>query len=470
MFQFRLIWSLVFLVVMASTCSAFLGVVSSSSSYRIIHSSNCKVLKSGLQANVSRRAGLALTMMAKKGLTESSPTISEYSESQEFSGSTISAEIPDDDQVPPPHPSRLLSERVEMTVASIRRREQIFQKYAKDIQGKTGLGAIAALQYVEGLVTRRDSVWGDLVMIVMKRKPVQIESIVLRAAHEVLEPPIDESEWRWFRDNLLSTFVWFAPSTTSPGKFLYERLLDIATENIRAQARRVDALRYPILEEATVGGVFLPGGEDACRQDHPAVGLVADLSQDVVLLLSPENRRFYDLNVYLNKLVCVARILDPEFQAAVAAVFAPLSPRPVFQSGPPKSLARCRAKAQADYGERPWPTAAHLLDMVRCSVTFDRPEQLLAALNHILSVAPAAGSHPAGPSPAPRLQVARVKNGFRSGPGGAGGRGYRDVKVRPGPSLACPPPLSRWRRSPRPVARPGCPRPAGLTTRCLARR
>ena len=51
-----------------------------------------------------------------------------------YSGS--STLIPDDDKIPPPHPSRLPSERVEMTVANIRRREQIFQKYAEDIQGK----------------------------------------------------------------------------------------------------------------------------------------------------------------------------------------------------------------------------------------------------------------------------------------------------------------------------------------------
>jgi hypothetical protein len=380
------------------------------------------------------RAGsdFSTSLGAKLSSTESNAIISEYPENLEYSGS--STLIPDDDKIPPPHPSRLPSERVEMTVANIRRREQIFQKYAEDIQGKTGLGAIAALQYVEGLVRRRDSVWGDLVMIVMKRKPVQVENFILRTAREVLAPPIQDSEWRWFRDNLLSTFVWFAPSTSSPGKYIYECLLDIARENIDAQASRVDSLRYPILEDAAAGGIFLPGGEDACRQDHPAVGLVADLGADVASLLSAENRRFYDLNVYLNKLICVARILDPEFQAAVAAVFEPLSPRPAFQPGPPKSLARCRAKAQADYAERAWPTAAHLLDVVRCSVTFDRPEQLLAALLHLIRVAPPARDGPREPAARPRLQVARVKNGFSAGPGGAGGRGYRDIKVRPLPS------------------------------------
>ena len=336
--------------------------------------------------------------------------------------------IPDDDKIAPYHPSRLLGERVEMTIANIRRREKIFEKYAEDIQGKTGLGAVAALQYVEGLIERRDYVWGDLVMIVMKRKPGEVENIVLRTTRDILQPPIKESEWRWFRDNLLSTFVWFAPSMSSKGKFLYEHLLDIAAENIQIQARLVDKLRYPILEEADVGGMFLSGGEDACRQDHPSVGLGADLSAEVAERLSAEDRRFYDVNVYLNKLVCIARILDPEFQAAVADVFAPLAPLLVLQPGPPKSLARCRAKAQADYAQRRWPTAAQLLDPVRCTVTCRDSHDLLGALRHLLHAAPPPSSDDASASSSP-LAVVRVKNGFRAGPGGARGRGYRDVKV-----------------------------------------
>ena len=73
---------------------------------------------------------------------------------------------------------------------------------------------------------------------------------------------------------------------------------------------------------------------------------------------------------------------------------------------------------------------AALLRQVRCSVTFDRPEHLLAALRHLVLLAPPAPPDAPpdyhGPHP---LRVARVKNGFAARPGGSGGRGYRDIKV-----------------------------------------
>ena len=52
----------------------------------------------------------------------------------------------------------LLTERVRRTVGMIQRRQQVFQKYAEDISGKTGLGAIAALAYVNRVIERREPV------------------------------------------------------------------------------------------------------------------------------------------------------------------------------------------------------------------------------------------------------------------------------------------------------------------------
>ena len=51
-----------------------------------------------------------------------------------------------------------LTERVRRTVGMIQRRQQVFQKYAEDISGKTGLGAIAALAYVNRVIERREPV------------------------------------------------------------------------------------------------------------------------------------------------------------------------------------------------------------------------------------------------------------------------------------------------------------------------
>lgn len=49
--------------------------------------------------------------------------------------------------------------------------------------------------------------------------------------------------------------------------------------------------------------------------------------------------------VYLNQLLCIANIIDPQFQSYMSELFSPM-PDAEFQSGPPKNLVRSRAKAQ----------------------------------------------------------------------------------------------------------------------------
>jgi len=318
-----------------------------------------------------------------------------------------------------PDEANMLTQRVRRTVGMIQRRQKVFQKYAQDISGKTGLGAIAALAYISNVILRREPVWGDLLMIVMRRKPAQVEQSLLEATRKVLAAPIDKEEWAWFRDNLLSTFVWFAPSSSVQGTFVYETLLQIAEEELGRLALIADALQFQELQ-GIESVVLLPGGEAECRQDHRRVGNAAAIKPQ--LLQTPDNREFYDLNVYLNQLRCIANLVDPPFQRTLRQVFEPLGSNVTFQSGPLKNVVRSRAKAQSDYGECQWPTSAHLIDLIRCSVTFQTAAELAEGLS--LLQAAAGGQGTADDMNGGSFEIARVKNGFAAGKGG-----YRDVKV-----------------------------------------
>ena len=66
------------------------------------------------------------------------------------------------------------------------------------------------------------------------------------------------------------------------------------------------------------------------------MGMAPDLRQQ--LLGSRENAQYYDLNVYLSKLVCMSRMIDPEFQSCMAAVFSSLPNPPAYQAGPVKVI------------------------------------------------------------------------------------------------------------------------------------
>lgn len=99
-----------------------------------------------------------------------------------------------------------LTDRVKRTVSTVRMKKEIFKRYVNDIQGVTGLGdqcllqdacqlnsnrpmragAVAAQEYVRKVIEQRQLVWGDLLMIVMLSRPLQMEAILLRTTREVL--------------------------------------------------------------------------------------------------------------------------------------------------------------------------------------------------------------------------------------------------------------------------------------------
>lgn len=82
--------------------------------------------------------------------------------------------------------------------------------------------------------------------------------------------------------------------------FMYDTLLEIVRELIGEQAATLQGIEFPCLSNIP-SEVLLPGGKEECRQDHRLVGMAPDLRQQ--LLGSRENVQYYDLNVYLSKLV-----------------------------------------------------------------------------------------------------------------------------------------------------------------------
>ena len=56
----------------------------------------------------------------------------------------------------------------------------------------------------------------------------------------------------------------------------------------------------------------------------------------------------------------------------------------VFQKAPVKTADRCVIKSAADYGNRTFPTAACILDFLRCSITFKNTKHIMVVLNEFL--------------------------------------------------------------------------------------
>lgn len=285
----------------------------------------------------TERAAIQLLQQPLDKLTSRSRLL----ESEEEVPATKLLEEEQDKLPVPGDASQLLTERVRSAVQTIKRRKLLLKQYAQDIQGKTGLGGLAALAYCRRVVNRREPIWGDLLMIVMANQPKAVEEIVMQTARETLSAPISNDQWVWFKDNLLSTYLWFSPSSVKKGSFIYHRLLDLAQEQLKMQAERADKMKFPSLSSVP-SRAFLPGGKSEIRQDHRLVGNMPSIRQQ--LLGTRHTMEFYDLHVYLNDLLCIARIINPEFQSHISRIMAPMAHLALVEPGPLKSLARCRAK------------------------------------------------------------------------------------------------------------------------------
>ncbi|ETO19116.1 hypothetical protein RFI_18122 [Reticulomyxa filosa] len=82
-----------------------------------------------------------------------------------------------------------------------------------------------------------------------------------------------------------------------------------------------------------------------------------------------------------------------------------------FTSGHVKSYERSKVKAQIEYANEAFPKSAHIVDVVRCSATFDGIEDLKNGLNHFKRIIVKSNGI---------FEVMRMKNGFAQKPKSSG--------------------------------------------------
>merc|ERR1719150_517728 len=158
------------------------------------------------------------------------------------------------------------------------------------------------------------------------------------------------------------------------------------------------------------------------RQDNDTVGLLQEAGiRDILELKDSDDdgediddlKHFIDSNLAVNILMTTAKSINNEFQKEMSTI---LNRHGEFKPGPMKKVERALSKMENDYMDEAYPKAAKLLDIVRCSVSYNTVGQLLegykAFMDHI-------------DSGASSMVLARVKNGFLDD----GDGGYRDIKV-----------------------------------------
>eukprot|EP01083_Nonionella_stella_P099629 280124_1 len=120
------------------------------------------------------------------------------------------------------------------------------------------------------------------------------------------------------------------------------------------------------------------------RQDTIEFGVKAryskkDIIQNMSDAASFNAIKFYDLEIYLNELMLRCGMMNDQFQNDVSSIFQK-EPGVSFRPGPLKTLDRCKIKTETDYYAEEFPNSACLLDIVRCTVSFDDFDAMIRSI------------------------------------------------------------------------------------------
>merc|ERR1719204_1465076 len=146
------------------------------------------------------------------------------------------------------------------------------------------------------------------------------------------------------------------------------------------------------------------------RQDDDAVALLKDVGITGILEAKQQEdnaeghqklREFIESNLAVSKLTATAKRIDTEFQSVMRTVMTRFGE---YKPGPIKKVDRCVSKLENDYNDAAFPKAAKLLDLVRCSVSFNTVSQLVAGYEGLIKYIEGGGTN--------SMKLARIKNGF----------------------------------------------------------
>eukprot|EP01084_Bolivina_argentea_P146708 256804_1 len=126
------------------------------------------------------------------------------------------------------------------------------------------------------------------------------------------------------------------------------------------------------------------------RQDAMVNGMKCKYNkQDLILRLGGRGIsfnpiKFYDFSIYLNKLLIECGVVNDQFQTDVETIFDTLiqSRMCQYRKGPLKKRERCQIKCELDYNDQSFPTSACLLDIIRCTLTFQTMNDLINGIKY----------------------------------------------------------------------------------------
>ena len=263
-------------------------------------------------------------------------------------------------------------------------------------------------------------------LVAFEANPEETQRILTKACKQVLSAPIIREQYEWFIRYVFASSVWMLPASHKGDSFLFQEMMAIA----QSMSQKIDLSMDSIFKHLASHDDWdkLTQIKDqtlVARQDDDKVGLLRDqgitdlINADLKQQDEDEDKQegddlttFVDSNLAVNILTTTAKQLNPEFQAHIKPVMRRYGD---FKEGPTKTVERCQSKLENEYHDAEYPKAAKLLDLVRCSVSFNTLEQLLEGYEGLMRYIQTTSDS---------LELACVKNGFLKKD-----VSFRDIKV-----------------------------------------
>eukprot|EP01083_Nonionella_stella_P161336 528300_1 len=266
--------------------------------------------------------------------------------------------------------------------------------------------------------------------------------VIISSCSEVIEGK-DSNYWYWFRQYMLKSTVWLQPDPTAKEDDKLDSLLIKHLFRMSfAQSKINNGILKQMEEKFEADWKSLIAFDVETnygmnpRQDEISNGLMAkyskeELSQNINPSSTFNALKHYDMNQYLPNLLLLCHIINDEFQDCVMTAFGINATTNTtalndttncikYRRGPIKQLVRCRAKCENDYRRAQFPSSAHVLDVVRCTLIFEDVNGLLEELNGFVDKV---RDNKCGVI----REIVRVKNGF--GEWNSSNPNYCDIKV-----------------------------------------
>lgn len=199
-------------------------------------------------------------------------------------------------------------------------------------------------------------------------------------------------DYAWFVDYMLNSNIWYqyANKNSNSNAFVYDEILDTVNKELYNQKL---FLQKKILSIMSLKNEEFKAFNKLC--DLKEIGISDSIRQDNLKCNKPEysayeliatsesdfdSEKEYDTRIYLINLLIKARELNTRFQKQMKLFVSIINSNAIYQNASIKKYDRCVEKSQVDYVDAKWPRTAKLIDIIRCSITFNSCKEMYDAL------------------------------------------------------------------------------------------